>query len=351
MSKIFPVRFVALVGAALIALSGCAAAPEPGRRPTASDVLRPDGHQLGRAARPLVQRVELGGPAGGREEVLASTRRCSSRPARPTSPRTSSRPSASGCGFILTVGYELAAAPPRRRRRPTRRRALRDRRRDGRCPEHQADRLRHRAGRLPRRLPGRRRQQDRQGRDLRRRQPAARDPVHGRLRRRRREVQRGARHERSRRSAGPRRPRTASSPATSKTPPRASDVDPEPASTRARTSSFPSPGQVGEGAAAAALAAGNVSLIWVDNDGYDTLPAKYRGILLTSVLKNTAGGRRRDRRSRARTARSATRPFVGTLENGGVGIARLPRHGRQGQFTAGCRSRADCRPTSSRARS
>lgn len=83
---------------------------------------------------------------------------------------------------------------------------------------------------------------------------------------------------------------------------------------------LPVAGQVGEGAAAAALEAGNVSLIWVDNDGYDTLPAKYRGFLLTSVLKNTE-------QAVATIARSSqdgtfdNTPFVGTLENGGVGIA------------------------------
>lgn len=83
---------------------------------------------------------------------------------------------------------------------------------------------------------------------------------------------------------------------------------------------LPVAGQVGEGAAAAALAAGNVSLIWVDNDGYDTLPAKYRGILLTSVLKNT----QQAVAAIAKSSKDGTfdnTPFVGTLENGGVGIA------------------------------
>ncbi|MEO7124315.1 MAG: BMP family ABC transporter substrate-binding protein [Lacisediminihabitans sp.] len=83
---------------------------------------------------------------------------------------------------------------------------------------------------------------------------------------------------------------------------------------------LPVAGQVGEGAAAAALAAGNVSVIWVDNDGYDTLPAKYRGILLTSVLKNTQDAVA----SIAKSSKDKTftnTPFVGTLKNGGVGIA------------------------------
>jgi basic membrane protein A len=83
---------------------------------------------------------------------------------------------------------------------------------------------------------------------------------------------------------------------------------------------LPVAGQVGEGAAAAILAAGHGSLIWVDNDGYDTLPAKYRGILLTSVLKNT----REAVASIAKSSKDKTfsnTPYVGTLKNGGVGIA------------------------------
>jgi basic membrane protein A len=83
---------------------------------------------------------------------------------------------------------------------------------------------------------------------------------------------------------------------------------------------LPVAGQVGEGAAAAALTAGNVSIIWVDNDGYDTLPAKYRGIVLTSVLKNTQDAVAGIAKS-SKDSRFSNTPFVGTLKNGGVGIA------------------------------
>jgi basic membrane protein A len=83
---------------------------------------------------------------------------------------------------------------------------------------------------------------------------------------------------------------------------------------------LPVAGQVGEGAAAAALEAGNVSIIWVDNDGYDTLPAEFRPVLLTSVLKNMqeavveiVGD--------DMNGTFDSEPFVGTLENGGVEIA------------------------------
>jgi len=83
---------------------------------------------------------------------------------------------------------------------------------------------------------------------------------------------------------------------------------------------LPVAGQVGEGAAAAALEAGNVAVIWVDNDGYDTLPAEFRPVLLTSVLKNMQDavvqivGDDMD-------GTFSNEPFIGTLANAGVGIA------------------------------
>lgn len=83
---------------------------------------------------------------------------------------------------------------------------------------------------------------------------------------------------------------------------------------------LPVAGQVGEGAAAAALSAGNVSIIWVDNDGYDTLPSEYRPILLTSVLKNT-GEAVKEIAVQSRDDEFTNEPFVGTLENEGVGLA------------------------------
>ncbi|MDQ1571849.1 MAG: basic rane protein [Actinomycetota bacterium] len=83
---------------------------------------------------------------------------------------------------------------------------------------------------------------------------------------------------------------------------------------------LPVAGQVGQGAAAAAKDAKNVSLIWVDNDGYNTLPAEFRPLLLTSVQKNTG-------EAVAETVKSAldktftNTQFIGTLKNGGVSIA------------------------------
>ncbi|MFB2555181.1 BMP family lipoprotein [Herbiconiux liangxiaofengii] len=83
---------------------------------------------------------------------------------------------------------------------------------------------------------------------------------------------------------------------------------------------LPVAGQVGEGAAAAALEAGGVSLIWVDNDGYDTLPEEYRPILLTSVMKNT-GDAVVEIVGDDIDGDFTNEPFVGTLENEGVGLA------------------------------
>ncbi|KQX06354.1 MULTISPECIES: BMP family lipoprotein [unclassified Leifsonia] len=83
---------------------------------------------------------------------------------------------------------------------------------------------------------------------------------------------------------------------------------------------LPVAGQVGEGSAAAALENPGVSVIWVDNDGFDTLPAKYHPVLLTSVLKNT-----QDAVAQIVTDDASgtfdPAPFIGTLENGGVGLA------------------------------
>lgn len=83
---------------------------------------------------------------------------------------------------------------------------------------------------------------------------------------------------------------------------------------------LPVAGQVGEGAATAAQQAGDVVVIWVDSDGYDSLPAEYRPVILTSVLKNTADavvtivGE-------SKKGTFSNDPYVGTLENGGVGLA------------------------------
>ncbi len=83
---------------------------------------------------------------------------------------------------------------------------------------------------------------------------------------------------------------------------------------------LPVAGQVGEGAASAALEAGNVAIIWVDNDGYETLPAEYKPVLLTSVLKNMQDAVTEIVKDDM-DGNFDSSPFIGTLENGGVEIA------------------------------
>jgi basic membrane protein A len=101
---------------------------------------------------------------------------------------------------------------------------------------------------------------------------------------------------------------------------------------------LPVAGQVGEGAAAAIAERRTGALIWVDSDGYDTLPAEYRSILLTSVLKNTQDavveiiGDDID-------GDFSSEPFIGTLENGGVGIA--PFHDLDSQVPAELKAELD----------
>lgn len=84
---------------------------------------------------------------------------------------------------------------------------------------------------------------------------------------------------------------------------------------------LPVAGQVGEGAFLASQASGGSALvIWVDNDGYDTLPAEFRPMLLTSVLKNTSGFVV-ESITASLNDEFSNEPLVGTLENDGVGLA------------------------------
>lgn len=84
---------------------------------------------------------------------------------------------------------------------------------------------------------------------------------------------------------------------------------------------LPVAGQVGEGSFRASLDAGGDALvIWVDNDGYDTLPAEFRPLLLTSVLKNTEDAVVAAV-SDALDGTISDEPIIGTLDNGGVDIA------------------------------
>ena len=83
---------------------------------------------------------------------------------------------------------------------------------------------------------------------------------------------------------------------------------------------LPVAGQVGEGAARAALDSGRASVIWVDSDGYDTLAAEFRPVLLTSVLKNTGDAVVEIVKSSIDGTFDSS-AYIGTLDNGGVDIA------------------------------
>ncbi len=82
---------------------------------------------------------------------------------------------------------------------------------------------------------------------------------------------------------------------------------------------MPVAGPVGEGTAAAVKERGNAWVIGVDADWYETVP-DYKDIVLTSVLKNmnitTKGAIQQ-----AMDGTFAGGVIVGTLENGGVGLA------------------------------
>lgn len=82
---------------------------------------------------------------------------------------------------------------------------------------------------------------------------------------------------------------------------------------------MPVAGPVGLGAAAAAQESEGTKIIWVDSDGFESVE-QFAGLFLTSVVK------RIDTAVEAATTAAiegdfSNEPFVGTLENEGVGIA------------------------------
>ncbi len=100
---------------------------------------------------------------------------------------------------------------------------------------------------------------------------------------------------------------------------------------------MPVAGPVGLGAAAAAKEAGNVSIIGVDADWFNTAP-DYAPIVLTSVLKEI-GQAVYDTVQQAAGGSFAADPYVGTLQNGGIDIA--PFHDFSSQVPAALSSKVD----------
>lgn len=84
---------------------------------------------------------------------------------------------------------------------------------------------------------------------------------------------------------------------------------------------MPVAGPVGLGAAAAAAETDNVKLIWVDSDGYLTA-SEYQDLMLTSVMKQI-GPAVHDTIKNTVEGGFSNEPYVGTLENEGVGLAEI----------------------------
>ena len=83
---------------------------------------------------------------------------------------------------------------------------------------------------------------------------------------------------------------------------------------------LPVAGPVGAGAAAAAQAAGNTWIVGVDADWTVTYP-EYSDIILTSIMKNIGTAVYDTITEAVSDAGMTYTPYVGTLENGGVGLA------------------------------
>ncbi len=82
---------------------------------------------------------------------------------------------------------------------------------------------------------------------------------------------------------------------------------------------MPIAGPVGAGTLAAARDAGNTMTVWVDADGFLTQP-EYGDIILTSVMKDI-GNAVFDTVKSVQEGSFDSTHYVGTLENGGVGLA------------------------------
>jgi basic membrane protein A len=100
---------------------------------------------------------------------------------------------------------------------------------------------------------------------------------------------------------------------------------------------LPVAGPVGEGTAAAAKERGNVWIIGVDADWYNTVP-DFKDIVLTSVLKNM-NITTQQAISQAKDGSFAGGVIVGTLENGGVGLA--PFHDMDASVPADLKTELD----------
>ncbi|WP_403023380.1 BMP family protein [Salinibacterium sp. GXW1014] len=83
---------------------------------------------------------------------------------------------------------------------------------------------------------------------------------------------------------------------------------------------MPVAAQAGEGAATAALEAGGVGIIWVDADGYETLAAQFQPLIVTTVLKQMSDAVF-EIVSQDLEGEFEGGSYIGTLENNGVALA------------------------------
>ncbi|GAA4508633.1 BMP family lipoprotein [Brevibacterium yomogidense] len=88
---------------------------------------------------------------------------------------------------------------------------------------------------------------------------------------------------------------------------------------------MPVAGPVGLGAASAAQGVDGTKIIWVDSDGYES--TDYGDIILTSVMKEISNAVK-DTIAEDVDGNFSAEPYVGTLENEGVGLA--PYHDFEG---------------------
>lgn len=82
---------------------------------------------------------------------------------------------------------------------------------------------------------------------------------------------------------------------------------------------MPVAGPVGLGAAAAVAKTDKAKLIWVDADGYESIP-DYKDRVLTSVVKQIANAVY-DTTVESKDDKFSSEPYIGTLANEGVGLA------------------------------
>lgn len=93
---------------------------------------------------------------------------------------------------------------------------------------------------------------------------------------------------------------------------------------------MPVAGPVGAGTLAAAKEKDGVMVVWVDSDGVESNPDA-KDVILTSVMKEIAAAVEQTG-TEAAEGKFSSEPYVGTLENGGVGLA--PFHEFDGEVSA-----------------